>query len=598
MDSYKESIFEPLEYYRDQAKNAHAESTAEYFESLVKKSGIDEEENRQTVKKYKEKLKLIKSLQKKLTGNKTLRILAIIFAAILLIASFIVVLTASVPPVLVLLPAILIGAGAIFLSFKLTAKRIKSLDRRITDEELIAYSLRKKAEAQMAPLNALFSDNDTFNLIEKTFPAVKFDSQFTFENLEDLKNNYGFNYIADQKSSVIDVVSGKLYKNPFLFERTFNESIGSHIYTGSMMISWVEYERDSNGRTIPRTRTEMLVATVTKPKPIYDVTTLLSYGSQVAPDLSFSRENKHFEDLSEKQIDRKLKKGEKSLKKKAEKALSKGKSFTEMSNTKFDVLFDATNRDNEQQFRLMFTPLAQQEMIDLIRSEDGFGDDFDFFKRRKINVIRSEHSQKWDMSTSAAKYFSYDVDEARKSFNEVNNNYFKSVYFDFAPLIAIPAYQEPPASSMQAPEHDDVSYTEYNYEAIANRIGRDKFAHPLSATEPILKTELIKRKDGFDTVAVTAYSYSTVPRTDFVPTFGQDRRMHTVPVPWLEYLPEQKTTLMTVKNIGLSEREYLTRVSQIEEMLAPQDATCYKGAFAFIGTADRTTNEFIKLLTT
>ena len=597
MDSYKDSIFEPLEYYTDFGKAAHRENTSQYFEALVKQSGINPEENKKTVKKYRDKQKQIEALNKKLTKNKLLRILSIIGSVLIFIIAIIASQGLS-SAMKVMLPvlALALGVFAVIFAFKATKSKIKKLTERIKLEEAAADSIRKEAEAQMAPLNALFSDNDTYSIIEKTLPQVSFDKQFTLQNLEDLKNNYGFNYIADEKSSVFDVISGKLYKNPFLFERAINEVISSHTYTGTLLISWVTYER-VNGNTVPRRHTQTLFATLTKPKPAYEVTTLLSYGSQAAPDLTFARENRHFEDLSEKQVERKVKKGEKKLKKKSEKALSKGKSFTEMSNTKFDVLFDATNRDNEQQFRLMFTPLAQREMIDLIRSEDGYGDDFDFFKRRKMNVIRSEHSQKWDMRTYASRYYSFDLEESRKIFTDFNCEYFKSVYFDFAPLIAIPAYQEAPAASSEEIYTQDVSYTEYNYEMIANKIGADKFAHERSATTPILKTELVKRSKGFDTVAVTAYSYSAEPRTDFVPVLGGDGRMHSVPVFWTEYVPLQKTTLMTVKGIGLSESEYNTKVSYISEVLAPQNAACYRGIFAHMGMGGESTNKFISLLT-
>ncbi len=600
MDSYKESIFEPLEYYRDYGKGAHKNNIDEYFDSLVKKSGIDTEANKQTVSKYKAKRKHIEALNKKLKKNKRYRIFSIVGAIILFITSLILAFALSLETALqILLPvgALAIGAALMILAFKATKKTIKSLQEKIKKEEAEALVILREAEAQMAPLNALFSDDDTYKLIEKTLPQVKFDKQFVFENLQDLKNNYDFNGNTGPKSSVFDVVSGKLYKNPFLFERFVTETMSTHTYTGTLLISWVTYERDSNGKTVPRRRTQTLVATVRKPKPIYNVSTLLSYGSQAAPDLSFSRENKHFEDLSEKQVERKVKKGEKKLKKKAEKALSKGKSFTEMSNTKFDVLFDATNRDNEQQFRLMFTPLAQREMIDLIRSEEGYGDDFDFFKKKKLNIIRSEHAERWDMNPSALKYYSYDFEEAKRKFSDYNNEYFKSVYFDFAPLIAIPAYQEPPTASFEEAAHPETGYTEYNYEAVANKMGAFTFAHPATKTDVILKTELIKRTPLFDTVAVTAYSYSTAPRTDFVPMLGGDGRMHLVPVPWIEYIPLQKTSLMSVKNIGISETEYQRKASNIGELLAPQNATCMRGIFAHTDTNGTNANKFINLIT-
>ena len=599
MDSYKESIFEPLEYYRDHAKAAHTQNIKEHFDLLVNKSGIDIQKNKDTVTKYRVRKKEIEALNKKLRRNKLIRVLSIAISVIIFIISLFIPSNKADGSAEIVFPilAIIIGVCIVTLTFVLTKKSINALKKKIDEKEREAYLIRREAEAQMAPLCELFSDNDTLRLIEKTLPQVKFDSQFLFENLEDLKNNYGFNELYGEKTSALDTLSGKLYKNPFLFERCKNEAMSSQTYTGTLVIRWTEYGRDSKGKTVRRTRYQTLVASVVKPKPIYNVTTLLSYGSQAAPDLTFARENEHFEDLSEKQVERKVKKGEKKLKKKADKALAQGSDFTEMSNTTFDVLFDATNRDNEQQFRLMFTPLAQREMIDLIRSEEGYGDDFDFFKRRKMNVIRSEHSQTWEMNTSASRYYSFDFEEIKKKFEEVNTEYFKSVYFDFAPLIAIPAYQEPPARTFEDISRGEISYTEYNYESIANKMGAMQFAHKRTATDIILKSELVNRSNGFDTVAITAHSYSANNRIDYVPTLGGDGKMHLVPVPWTEYLPLQKTSLITIKGIGLTEDEYLEKIAAGEKLKAPENAVCYKGMFGFLGTNNKSINEFIENIT-
>ncbi|MBO5879839.1 MAG: hypothetical protein J6Q68_04745, partial [Clostridia bacterium] len=294
----------------------------------------------------------------------------------------------------------------------------------------------------------------------------------------------------------------------------------------------------------------------------------------------------------EKALERAVKKGKRKLKKKAEKALSTSGGFTEMSNETFDVLFNASNRDNEQQYRVLFTPLAQKEMIDLIRSDVGYGDDFDFFKRKKLNTIRSEHSQNAPLSPTASRYYSYDVDDSRQKFISFNNEYFKSVYFDFAPLISIPAYQDPPATSFEEISHPDISYTAYNYETIANKMGARAFAHERTTTEAILKTELIKRSEDFDTVAVTASSYVAEPRTSFIPKLGGDGRMHPVPVHWKEYIPLQKTSLMSVKNVGISETEFTQRSNEKAHSI-PTNATCYKGIFAH---TDANKNEIIKFL--
>ena len=81
-----------------------------------------------------------------------------------------------------------------------------------------------------------------------------------------------------------------------------------------------------------------------------------------------------------------------------------------MSNTRFEVLFGALDRTNEVQFRELFTPLAQTNMVDLILSKTGYGDDFNFRKRRRMNEIVSEHSQGRVMNLVPKDYTSYSFD--------------------------------------------------------------------------------------------------------------------------------------------------------------------------------------------
>ena len=45
--------YEPLEYYSKQLKDEFEKNARDYFENLVKRSGVNEEENAATVKKYK-----------------------------------------------------------------------------------------------------------------------------------------------------------------------------------------------------------------------------------------------------------------------------------------------------------------------------------------------------------------------------------------------------------------------------------------------------------------------------------------------------------------------------------------------------------------
>ena len=227
-----------------------------------------------------------------------------------------------------------------------------------------------------------------------------------------------------------------------------------------------------------------------------------------------------------------------------------------MANSEFDVLFGAKDRDQEVQFRLMFTPLAQRNMVDLIKNNhEGFGDDFYFNKYKRCNIITSEHSQNWNMNTTAANYYSYHIDTVRSNFINFNMKYFKNLFFDFAPIFAIPAYMEEPSPTLEPYDEGLGNYTSYEHEVMANAIGYQSFVHPESSTEAILKTSLAERREDADVVSVTANSYTTVPRIDYIPVRGGDGNYHNVPVPWVEYIPVYKTSYMMVSRTDMSERE-------------------------------------------
>ncbi|MBQ8718340.1 MAG: hypothetical protein IJY66_03660, partial [Clostridia bacterium] len=414
---------------------------------------------------------------------------------------------------------------------------------------------RAEAEAQMAPLNALFDSTDTLNIIQKTIPDFCFTDHFTKAHEELFRRHHDFLDDSNDNTSMTDTLSGTFAGNPFLFCRRLVHTMGTKIYHGTKIIHWTERYRDSNGKTRTRVRTQTLHASVTKPYPLFSTQTYLCYGSQAAPDLNFSRLPQHSERLDEDDIEKKVKKGARKLRKKAEKATQKGGNFQEMANSEFDVLFGATDRDHEVQFRLMYTPLAQQNTVDLLTSRTGFGDDFHFTKRRRFNLIHSEHAAHWEMNTSASHYYSFDFDAAKANFLTFNERYFKSLFFDFAPLFSVPAYLETPCASLEPIEEYDCNYTCFEHEVMANAIGKSSFVHPSSRTNAILKTRTAGKQGETDRVEVTAYSFTSAMRTDFVPVLGGDGRMHAVPVIWEEFLPVSRTTPMTVAPAAYSEKQ-------------------------------------------
>ena len=371
-----EMIYNPLEEYNAKFKDLHAENTKKFFERLVEQSGVNVENNRATVKKYHELVENTAKLNRK-------KGLWCFFRVLMCIT-------------LILIPLVI---------WKITPI-IRALRAEISEADKKAEALMNDANAQMAPLNALFTSRDALEIIESTIPSVSFAPDFSVEQEANMITNFDFNDHNNKEQSTVDVLAGSFNGNPFLFEKRLTHRMGMETYHGYKTISWTETRRGSDGKMQTRVRTQTLHATLVKPKPFYNTQVLLNYCAQGGPELSFSRDATHLDRKSEKEIDRYVKRGEKKLKKKTDKALKKNEDFVSMSNTDFEVLFDALDRTNEVQFRTLFTPLAQTNMVDLIRSTDGYGDDFDFIKQKRTNRIISKHSQGRAIKLGGGEYAS------------------------------------------------------------------------------------------------------------------------------------------------------------------------------------------------
>lgn len=548
-----EHLLEPLKAYESRLGQQHRDNTSAYFERLLKESRVDVAQNRATVKKYDAEQAIIAKLNKRISKYK-------IFRVLLIIACVIGAVMAIAGIVLPHLTVGLIGAGVVVVSLLLIFLKInpvlKDVNAILPQHLAKAEALLAEANAQMAPLNALFDNTDAFRLIEQTIPEFSFDTRFTERSELALTEHCDFTDRLGDTESVFQTVSGRFCDNPFLFYRYLRQTMGTHTYHGSLTIHWTETYRDSDGKLRTRHRSQVLTASVTKPKPFYSTHTALLYGCQAAPDLKFSRQAAHHERMSEKETERKVRAGERELLKKAEQATMEGGDFREMTNTEFDVLFGALNRTDEVEFRVMYTPLAQCNTVDLMRSTSGYGDDFNFYKQGRLNCIVSEHAQNWNMNPSVSNYVSHSVDIARANFQRFNENFFKSVYFDFAPLMAVPAYQEEPCYSLREPYADRSNYTEYEHESLVNALGARRFAPADSATEVILKTAFASKTGGTDTVTVTAKSFAALHRVDYIPVWGDDGRLHNVPVPWIEYIPIERESSVAVLATDQTERSF------------------------------------------
>ena len=278
---------------------------------------------------------------------------------------------------------------------------------------------------------------------------------------------------------------------------------------------------------------ETLTASVTAPCPVYHECTRLFYGNTAAPDLTFTRQSSGLASregsLSYKWQKLKLKRKSRDL---------DNNDYAMMTNEEFEVAFNTSDRNNNQQFALLFTPLAQENMLKLLQDRSAsYGDDFDFIKNRMINIIIPKHLQSVNLDMDPRRFADYNYVRAERDFYRMNADFFRSIYFALAPLLCVPMYQQTrPIGDMYVRGTKQES-TFWEHEAIANLWGQDRFKAPSCVTDCILKTQEGPTVNGSKVIYVYAHGHYTVQRVSYISRLGGDGRWHDVPVFWDEYLP-------------------------------------------------------------
>lgn len=546
-------IFEPLQQYKTVFKPEHKQNVAAFFEELVVKSGVNEAENKKTVADYKVALEKLKKATKLLNNFRLIKtILTILSVVSLFVGIFLFYLSTEPSSSQGAYLGSGIGLVVVFIGFLLLVFLV--LRPRIKNAAEITAKLQKQVDdllrlawEQMQPLLALFDATMTPKLVQKTVPLLTMDPYFDSKRFDYLHRKYNLSKLSTTDESVEFVQSGEISGNPFILARILKTHIGQQTYTGTLVVTYTVTVMVNNKPTT-QVRSQTLSASVVKPKPFYHNDTVLIYGNEAAERLSFSRNPVVKSNWTEKSLRSLISSEEKKMNKLAADSLKKGKNFTPLGNSTFDALFQAYDRDHETQFRLLFTPLAQREMINLLKDREiGFGDNFKFVKRKNINEIYSMHSQAFDYSANPRIYSDYELAQIRTKFNEYNNDYLHRFYFNMAPVLIIPLYQ-------QHKPHEFIYETEYEshlsfyeHEATANQFNKADIVHKDTQTNAILKTRLINKGSDFDIVEIKSYSYRIEKRVDYIMKTAANGSRHSVPVYWDEYIPLENSVTATIK---------------------------------------------------
>ena len=166
-------IYNPLEEFDKKYKDTHSENTKKFFDNLVQQSGIDIEQNRETVRLYNEYKENLFNLKKKLNWWRFLRVIMCI--------------------TLLLIPLVILK----------TTPKIKDLRTKIEEADKRAEELLAEANNQMLPLNKLFTDRDALNIIESTIPLISFDKCFSVKQEADMKINYDFSEYNEDSNRLL-----------------------------------------------------------------------------------------------------------------------------------------------------------------------------------------------------------------------------------------------------------------------------------------------------------------------------------------------------------------------------------------------------------
>lgn len=537
-----QDVYEPLKEFVDKYRKAFLDNEKAAFEDFTKQANVDVNENKKTCAEIYSMSDQKKWLESKLRWRKIFRYILVLAAICLPILVFAYWDSLSINDKYIIYVSVASAFPPLIIVLFVLNPKITSLQIEIADLDIVIKHKTDDAWEQMKPLNSLFGWDIAAKLIQKTVPRLHFDPYFSEERLAELESDFGYDEVLEENSSVLFSQSGEISGNPFVICSTKNFTMGSKSYSGYKTIYWTTSYRGSDGKWHRMPHSQTLCATVTKPYPEYYDKKFVLFGNLAAPNLTFSRSPSKLVDEG-RAADWKRKMKLKELTKFSQN-LKDESNYTLMSNHEFETLFQTTDRNDEVEYRLLFTPIAQQQMVSLIKDKlNSFGDDFYFFKSKKLNFILSKYLDELNLDTDPSQFYNFDYNKIKLNFDITMQNYFRKIYFALAPLLSIPIYQQ--TRTLKTIYGDDYvkKSARFEWESLANYFGVNRFKAANCATDCILKTERYSE----NSVKVYAHGFSGHNRVDHIRVFGGDGRYHMVPVEWVEYKPVVKETKMSVK---------------------------------------------------
>lgn len=520
-------IDDPIQEYQDSFSNEIKTKTKEYFDNLIEENEINREENRETVFNYKKAIKKSKKLG---IIELLFKILGWIFISPIPILILIVCLNESLNVGLILL---CVGFLSLAIFSFITSKKFDNLRYVVKSkaDELLSLAIN-----QCEPLINAIESNAPINIFNEVIPNVKLDYKFLRGKHKYMMDRGAFPPLFSNEC-YIGVYSGNIGENPFAILKIRKQEMERVAYQGSLQIHWetVEKYEDEDGKTREKVvnHSQLLTATTYHDRPIYDTRVETIFASPIARELSFSRKPFGVKKMSDRKVERRIKSKYKSFKKIETRSAFTDKPLVLLENEEFEALYGAVDRDNEMQFRLLFTPLAQKNIVKLIRNRKYNGDDFSFKKCRNYNYSFNYSLQNMEFSLPRRQRYSLsDIDLIEKGFTDFVAKFSEEIYIFLLPFLSIPAYQK---------DVPNLSYDEYvksiekstSESSVEEEISKSLY-HQIGNSG--LPTICKARYNTLDSISCDSYGFDSSWEVEYVTCRGDDCEDHDVPVRWQKFV--------------------------------------------------------------
>ena len=401
-----------------------------------------------------------------------------------------------------------------FLLTKKVQKKQASLDNALKQQKKLETQLIEQLSSTKSYLSTYFAYKE---IIEKYWHDIKLNlfipiEQYSIfnDNIDMLIPRSNNNQILLENSCVTKLVNGTLFGHPFCLYSYKHQTMYMKIYTGFTAVKY-SY-RDNDGKS--HIGTDIVTASIEKPAPRWISQNNFVYFVSKPYELCFTNNvSKH------------------------EFKTHVNKEFRQLENSKFNKMF-FTKRNNEMQYRMLFTPLAQEQYVNLLHNLS-----FTITKEKSVVSVKINNLP----FILPIKYKnSYDVEQWQTNYLNCLNDFLKTLSTYTLPVSCLPilkdfAFVYPPNKTTKFCYFQVTNNMAYLYEQtnMYAQYETDVIFIPID-------NEQIKIDNYyFNITKVLVKHFLLVNRIDYVPKYSfHAHKTVVVPVHWIEYIPKTKIEFM------------------------------------------------------